>query len=61
MQCQIRFSWKNKKKYFKMYSADNFIQSAKLWNQYPVRNRRFINPSVAVSLGTLWLKPLACA
>ena len=27
--CHILFSGKNKKKYFKMSSAENFIQSAK--------------------------------
>ena len=29
MKCQILFSRKNKKKYFKMSSAENFTQSAK--------------------------------
>ena len=30
MKCQILFSGKNKKKYFKMLSAENFTRSAKL-------------------------------
>ena len=29
-QCQIKFSGEKKKKYFKMLSAENFTQSAKL-------------------------------
>ena len=29
MKCQILFSGKNKKEYFKMSSAENFTQSAK--------------------------------
>ena len=29
MKCHILFSEKNKKKYFKMLSAENFTQSAK--------------------------------
>ena len=30
MKCHILLSEKNKKKYFKMFSAENFTQSAKL-------------------------------